>query len=168
VIKKLPKPKKKGTIQIRVLPEEKDEWQEYVKLHKKEFPSLSQLIRFAVGEVMEKGITTTIKNGENTQNKLHQTNSLIKALSEERKELLEIVRDKMKANNKSKDVSIEHDIKGKILKWITKFNGKLDLESIADLINTPEPKTLEYLNKLVAQNLITFNKKMQYEVVNNE
>jgi len=168
VIKKLPKPKKKGTIQIRVLPEEKTEWIEFVKLHRKEFPSLSQLIRFAVSEVIEKGITTTIRtNKEDLQTKINQKDSVLKDLKEEAKRILEAVREKREQNNKA-DITIEHDIKGKILKWITKFNGKLDLESIADLINTPEPRTLEYLNKLVAQNLITFNKKMQYEVVNSE
>ena len=165
----MPKPKKKGTIQIRVLPEEKTEWMEYVKIHRKEFPSLSQLIRFAVSEVIEKGITTTIRtNKEDLKTQIQQKNSGMKDLREETNRLLKALAEKREQNNRAMATTIEHDIKGKILKWITKFNGKLYSEDIAELINTPEPKTIEYLNKLIDQNLITHNKKMQYEVVNNE
>lgn len=156
----MPKPKKEVFVQIRVFEAEKKIWQKYKEDNK--FPSLSQMVRFAVDEMIARGDKRT--TGNNIE-KIQDINKLIQLLIDERKEHI-IEREKLKENTqKSKDVVIKHKIKGQILKLLEK--SKLKSEDIAEIFNIPEGDTIDTLNFLVDKKLIKLNKNMKYEVINN-
>ncbi|GAI80976.1 unnamed protein product, partial [marine sediment metagenome] len=120
---------------------------------------------------IEHGLKRTTKNNNNNISKA----DLLKMLKEERKEkererdeYFKKIDELLKERRKDLDITIQHNIKGKILKWVEKFNGKLGSEEIADIISLPEPNTVDILNKMQNQELVKLNKQMKYEVVSNE
>ena len=162
-------PKREAYVRIRLYNKEKEEWEQYAKNNK--FPSVSQLIRYVVSEYIEHGLKRTTKKDNNNISKA----DLLKMLKEERKEkererdeYFKKIDELLKERRKDLDITVQHNIKGKILKWVEKFNGKLGSEEIADIISLPEPDTVDILNKMQNQELVKLNKQMKYEVISNE
>ncbi|MFW9970767.1 MAG: hypothetical protein ACFFDF_11270 [Candidatus Odinarchaeota archaeon] len=164
-------PKRESYIRIRLYDKEKEEWEKYAEENK--FPSVSQFVRYVISEYMEHGLRRTINTGNNNNN-VSKTD-LLRIIEDERREK-EKERDEyfkkideiLLERRKELNITIEHNIKGKILKWVEKFNGKLTSEELAELVNLPEPDTIDILNKMQGQHLVKLNKKMKYEVISNE
>ena len=162
-------PKRESYVRIRLYDREKEDWEKYAEENK--FASVSQFIRYVVSEYIEHGLKRTSKADNNRISKA----DLLKMLKEERKEkekerdeYFKKIDELLKERRKELDITIQHNIKGKILNWVEKFNGKLTSEEIADIISLPEPDTIDILNKMQSQELVKLNKQMKYEVISNE
>ena len=156
----MPKPKKEVFVQIRVFEAEKELWQKYKKDNK--FPSLSQMVRFAVDEMIARGDKRTT---ENNINKIQEFNKAIQTFMDLSKEQMAVIDGLRENSKKSKKVVVEHKKKGQILKLLEK--SKLKSEDIAEIFNIPEPETIDILNYLVDKGIVKLRKDMKYEVINN-
>jgi len=164
-------PKRESYVRIRLYDKEKEDWEKYAEENK--FASVSQFIRYVISEYIEHGLKRTLKTN-NDKNSISKSD-LLKMLKEERREkekerdeYFKKIDELLKERRNGIDITIKHNIKGKILKWLEKFNGKLDSEEIAELISLPEPDTIDILNKMQGQELVKLNKQMKYEVISNE
>ncbi len=164
-------PKRESYVRIRLYDKEKEDWEMYAEENK--FASLSQFIRYVVSEYVESGFNRTIDSGSNNNN-ISKTD-LLKIIEGERKEkekerdeYFKKIDELLMERRKELNITIKHNVKGKILKWVEKFNGKLGSEEIAELIGKPEPEALDILNKMSGQKLIKLNKNMKYQVIFNE
>ena len=164
-------PKRESYVRIRLYDKEKEDWENYAEENK--FASVSQFIRYVISEYIEHGLkrTTRTSNNDNSISK----RDLLKIIEEERREkekerdeYFKKIDELLKERRNGLDITIKHNTKGKILKWVEKFKGKLDSEEISELISLPEPDTIDILNKMQGQELVKLNKQMQYEVKANE
>lgn len=163
-------PKRESYIRIRLYDKEKEDWEKYAKENK--FPSVSQLVRYVLSEYIEHGLKRTINLGNDNNN--ISKSDLLKIIKEERKEkekerdeYFKKIDELLMERRKGITLTIEHNVKGKVLKWVEKFPNKLDSEEIAELIGKSEPETLDILNKMQSQKLLKLNKAMKYEVITN-
>lgn len=158
------KPKKEVAVQVRINEIVKEEWVKFAEDNN--FPSISQLIRFAVNEIIEKGIKTTTKNSyKNKTEQLQETRDHIEDLQKERLEYMGKINDILSEMREKKDVKIEHNIKSQVLKLLEKHPYRS--EDIAGIFNIEESEILITLNDLIKKKIIKLNKNMEYEVLNN-
>lgn len=164
-------PKRESYVRIRLYDKEKEDWENYAEKNK--FASVSQFIRYVISEYIEHGLKRTTQTGNNDNN--ISKRDLLKIIEEERREkekerdeYFKKIDELLKERRNGLDITIKHNTKGKILKWVEKFNGKLGSEEIAELISLSEPQTIDILNKMQGQELVKLNKQMKYEVLANE
>ena len=164
-------PKRETYIKVRLFEKVKKEWEDYAKDNI--FASLSQLIRYVIGEYIEHGFTRflAVRENDSSNSKTEELKKLEAerdAIKEEREKYFKMFNEVLQERRRLTDIKIKDSIKGKILKWLDKFPNKLDSEEIAELIGKSEPETLDILNKLEDQILIKLNKNMKYQVINNQ
>jgi len=160
-------PKRDSYVRIRLYNEEKENWETFAK--ENYFDSISQFVRFIINEHIEMGIknqdaSKAKKIMEKTE-ELEIINALTQTLKEEREEYMGKINELLLELRRSRDVQISALMKGKILKWLKKV--KLSSEEITEILQVPEPEALDYLNKLIDQDLIRLNKDMKFEIINN-
>jgi len=162
--KENPKASKDTYIQIRININEKEIWEKYAIDNK--FPSLSQLIRFCVNEIMESGLKKTIKSKQTSkQEELQKYEILYEKQEKERISYMGKIDEILSEMRKTQKTKVEYKIKGQILKLLEKHRYRY--EDVSEIFNVPESDVLILLNELEQQNIIRQNKKMEYEVVND-
>ncbi|MHA1150375.1 MAG: hypothetical protein ACTSR8_19320 [Promethearchaeota archaeon] len=152
-------------IHFRIKTKEKELWEKFAVENK--FPSVSQLIRFAVNEVMERGIKRTTKDSDDKQ--LVEEYKLVKELllrhEEERKEYMTKFTEVLSAFKTEKDFKTIYQLKGKVLKLLEK--GKFTSEELAQLFNLPETEIVAIMNELMDKAPVKLNKKLEYELMSD-
>jgi len=156
---------KDSYIRIRVYENEKKDWSEFARKNK--FPSLSQFIRYVVSEYIEKGLNRGVNdvNKVNKNIELEQTNKLIEAIKDERKEYMEKVNDILLEMKKSKEISVKFSIKGQLLKLLGKHRYRS--EELSEIFNIPEPEILAALNEMIDQKIIDMDDNVKYGVIDD-
>lgn len=163
--KENPKLSKDAFIQIRININEKEIWEKYANENK--FPSISQLIRFCVNEVMESGLKRTIKNNQiSKQEELQRFEDLYNEIKQGRLESMKMIKETLSEIRNTRESKVEYKIKDRILKLLKKH--RYEYEDISEIFNVPESDVLILLNELEQKNVIRQNKKMEYEVVNDK
>jgi hypothetical protein len=157
--------KKELKIQIRISEEEKKDWEKFAQDNK--FPSLSQCIRFAMNELIEKGITTfaDVKVGGDKSEYKEVIKEIMGEWKEERNVLLQKMAELVSSDKEAKSIETKYKLSGKILKLLE--HGNYGSEDIADIYGIPESDAISILNMLIDNKVVKFNKKMEYMLVNN-
>lgn len=140
-------PKKGKWIQVRIKEQEKKDWEQFAEENK--FPSVSQLVRFAVNEIIDKGITTSADIGQIGRNASDKEfiKELITEWKEERKELFEKNTELYAADKQAKIIKERYEITERVLKLLQK--GHFKSEDIADIFDMPESDIVSVLNDLI-------------------
>ncbi|MFX0188966.1 MAG: hypothetical protein ACFE8A_14670 [Candidatus Hodarchaeota archaeon] len=155
--------KKEAYIQIRINTKEKEEWDKFAKENR--FPSVSQLIRFAVNEIIERGLKRTIENNNkmNKTEELKQVRELITSFQEERKEYMKEIKELKKEITNSKTIVNKQKLKGQILKLL-KFRSYTS-EELSIVLEKDEPEIIKICNDLEDKKIIKMKANYEYEVI---
>ncbi len=156
-------PIKQKWIQVRINEKEKKDWEKFATDNK--FPSVSQLVRFAVNEIIEKGITTSADIGKFGKNAIDKdfVKGMVSEWKEERKEFFQKITELYAADKEAKSIEEKYKITERVLKLLEK--NKFKSEDIADIFGLPESDIVSILNDLIDKKIVIFNKKMEYMLV---
>lgn len=158
--KPIEKPKKTfktERLEIVLTPEQKNRWEEYKDNNN--FPSLAQMIRFSVEEIIEGKLSRSLIN----QDPLEQEKKEIAEMKKIQAEMIDQLKEKMEEFTQITKIKVKESLKGQILRHLEKSN--YFYEDLAYVLNKPEFDILVCLNQLQKEDLIKLNKNDTYGVI---
>ena len=158
--KPIEKPKKTfktERLEIVLTPDQKNRWEEYK--NDNNFPSLAQMIRFSVEEMIE----GKLSRSSISQDPLEQEKKEIVEMKKIQDEMIDQLKEKMEEFSRIAKIKVNESLKGQILRHLEKSN--YFYEDLAYVLNKPEADVVVCLNQLQKENLVIMNKNGSYGVI---
>ena len=160
--------KKDTRILIRINENQKQAWEKF--LEESDFDKLSQLIRTAVEDYIDKKskadtqIPSKLKRIKTQE--LEEITKLIHIFTEQRKEIMEKIDDINSQLHQSRDTSAKHQLKGRMLQLLNELPCTSDFIA-AQYGFRPEEEyiVIDELNDLCDKKIVRLRGDMKYEVI---